>query len=432
MSPRPGHEPPGSTGPGRRAVPLGSRRPRVTPRREGSTAPPGGRAPSAERVPAGLRTAAGYAWRLGLLGVGAYLVVDVLTRLELPLIALFLALVVTSVLRPLVDLLARVTPRSLAVLLAFLCTIVVIGGVLTLVGTTVADEWNRLGNELRGGLGRIDRFLTGSPFHLRPGTVTDLRAKIGEFIAAHRSTLVSTALSGAGRAVELLTGAALAVFCSVFFLHSGDRMWSWAQQQLPTGSRTVWDRAGRAAWRTFAGYTRGVLIVAATNAVLVGIALSILGVPLVLPLTVLEFVAALIPLIGSPIALAVASVVALAARGPVIALLVLALIVVIGQIEGHLLHPLVLGWSVRIHPVVIALSVTGGAVLAGVLGAVVAVPVVSVAWAVIGELRDIRAERAPGGRSRSGPAPPAAGDQSHGRKDERRRPDRAEGGKDGR
>ncbi|MER7578735.1 AI-2E family transporter [Kitasatospora sp. NPDC097691] len=385
-------------------------------------------------MPAGLRTAAGYAWRLGLLGVGAYLIVDVLARLELPLIALFLALVITSVLRPLVDLLAKAMPRSLAVLLAFVCTIVVIGGVLTLVGTTVADEWSRLGNELRGGLGRIDRWLTGSPFHLRPGTVTDLRAKIGDFISAHRSTLVSTALSGAGRAVELLTGLALAVFCSVFFLHSGDRMWSWAQQQLPARSSTVWDRAGRAAWRTFAGYTRGVLIVAATNAVLVGIALSILGVPLVLPLTVLEFVAALIPLIGSPIALAIASVVALAARGPVIALLVLALIVVIGQIEGHLLHPLVLGWSVRIHPVVIALSVIGGAVLGGVLGAVVAVPVVSVAWAVIGELRDVRAHRAPAGRSR--PDPPADGrpadDRPRGRKDRRRRPDQAEDGQDGR
>ncbi|MEU8922083.1 AI-2E family transporter [Kitasatospora sp. NPDC048545] len=416
-------------GPNRRAVPLGSRRPRVAPRRRAPVAP-ADRAGPVEHVPVGLRTAAGYTWRLGLLGVGAYLVVDVLGRLELPVIAVFIALVITSVLRPLVDLLARAMPRSLAVLIAFLCALAVIGGVLALVGTTVADEWNRLGNEVRGGLGRIDRSLTGAPFHLRPGTVTDLRAKIGDFISAHRSTLVSTALSGAGRAVELVTGLALAVFCSVFFLHSGDRMWSWAQGQLPPRRRTVWDRAGRAAWRTFAGYTRGVLIVAATNAVLVGVALAILGVPLVLPLTVLEFVAALIPLIGSPIALAVASVVALAARGPVVALLVLALIVVIGQIEGHLLHPLVLGWSVRIHPVVIALSVTGGAVLAGVLGAVVAVPVVSVAWAVIGELRDLRAHRGPPGRSRDDPSVPGA--RPHSRADERRRPDPAEDDRRGR
>ncbi|MER7704020.1 AI-2E family transporter [Kitasatospora sp. NPDC097605] len=345
------------------------------------------RARGGERVPPGLRTAAGYAWRLVAIGVAAYLAVSVLTRLELPVIALFLALVITSVLRPPVDLLARGMPRSLAVLLALVGSVALVGGILALVWTTVAAEWGRLGDELHGGLGRIDRWLTGAPFHLHPGTATDLKARIGDFVATHRSMLLSTALSGAGRAVELLTGLALAVFCSVFFLHSGDRMWTWAQHQFPARARPVWERAGHAAWHTFAGYTRGVLIVAATNAVLVGIALAVLGVPLVLPLVVLEFVATLIPLIGSPIALAIASLVALAARGPVVALLVLGLIVVIGQIEGHLLHPLVLGWSVRIHPVAVALSVTGGAVLGGVLGAMVAVPVVSVAWAVINALR---------------------------------------------
>jgi predicted PurR-regulated permease PerM len=127
--------------------------------------------------------------------------------------------------------------------------------------------------------------------------------------------------------------------------------------------------------------------VAATNALVVGIVLFALRVPLALPLTLLEFFAAFIPLVGSPIALAVATVVALASRGPVIAIVVLALIVVIGQLEGHVLHPLVLGWSVRLHPVVVAVSVIAGSILAGVIGAVVAVPMVSVAWSVFGELR---------------------------------------------
>ncbi|MFE3500075.1 AI-2E family transporter [Kitasatospora sp. NPDC059160] len=392
---RPDHRPDHRPEPrrARRPRPLGSRPPRVPVRPARPAAP-------VEHVPAGLRTAAGYVWRLGLLGVAAYLAVGVLGELEVPVIALFVALVITSVLRPLVDLLARTLPRSLAVLVAFLCALVVVGGVLALVGTNVADEWNRIGDELRGGLGRIDHWLTGAPFHLRAGTVTDLRAKVGAFVSAHRSALLTTALSGASRAVELVTGLALAVFCSVFFLHSGDRMWSWAQRQLPARARPVWGRAGQAAWRTFAGYTRGVLIVSAVNAALVGLALALLRVPLVLPLMVVEFVAALVPLIGSPIALAIAALVALAARGPVVALLVLALIVVIGQIEGHLLHPLVLGWSVRIHPVAIALSVIGGAVLAGVLGAVVAVPVVSVAWAVLTELRD---HGPPAARGRAGP-----------------------------
>ncbi|CAM5693576.1 AI-2E family transporter [Kitasatospora aureofaciens] len=404
--------------PPRRPRPLGSRPPRVALRRPRPAAPP----EPPEHVPAGLRTAAGYAWRLGLLGVAVYLAVDVLGELQVPVIAVFLALVITSVLRPLVDLLDRAMPRSLAVLLAFVCAVALVGGVLALVGTNVADEWNGIGNELRGGLGRIDQWLTHAPFHLRAGTVTALRAKIGAFLSAHRSALLTTALSGASTAVEMATGLALAVFCSVFFLHSGDRMWAWAQHQLPGRARPVWGRAGRAAWHTFAGYTRGVLIVAATNAVLVGVALAVLRVPLVLPLMVLEFVAALVPLIGSPIALAVAALVALAARGPVVALLVLALIVIIGQIEGHLLHPLVLGWSVRIHPVAVALSVIGGAVLAGVLGAVVAVPVVSVAWAVISELRDHGPPEERGGPRSRGDAP-VVGDHPRRTQRDRRRPD---------
>ncbi|MFB7169182.1 AI-2E family transporter, partial [Streptomyces sp. NPDC056242] len=163
----------------------------------------------------------------------------------------------------------------------------------------------------------------------------------------------------------------------------------------------TWGRAGRTAWRTFAGYTRGIIIVAASNAVLVGIALFALRVPLALPLMLLEFFAAFIPLVGSPIALAVATVVALATRGPVIALVVLALIVVVGQIEGHVLHPLVLGWAVRLHPVVVALSVIAGSILAGVIGAVVSVPMVSVAWSVLSELRAPRTRPEPDHPGRS-------------------------------
>jgi predicted PurR-regulated permease PerM len=156
---------------------------------------------------------------------------------------------------------------------------------------------------------------------------------------------------------------------------------------LPSGARPGWDQAGWAAWRAFAGYTRGIIIVAATNATLVGVALFALRVPLALPLTLLEFFAAFIPLVGSPVALGVATVVALAGRGPLTAAAVLVLIVVIGQLEGHVLHPLVMSWAVRLHPLVVAVSVIAGSIVAGVIGAVVAVPFVSVVWAVLRALR---------------------------------------------
>lgn len=350
------------------------------------------RAPSPEpvevpRVNAGLRRAADYAWRLLIVGVAAYAVVTVLGQFQLIAVAVFLALVVTSVLRPPTDLLARRLPRALAVVLCLLLAVLLLAGLLALVGSTIAAEASTLGKEFQGGLGRIERWLQGAPFHVSHGTVTDLKAKVGSYLTTHRAVLISTAVSGAGRVVEVVTGAFLALFCSVFFLHSGDRMWLWSQQQIPFRARDPWDRAGRAAWRTFAGYTRGIVIVAATNAVLVGIALYVLQVPLALPLTLLEFFASFVPLVGSPVAMIVASVVALAARGPVTAIIVLLLIVLIGQIEGHVLHPLVMSWAVSLHPVVVAISVLGGSIAAGVVGAVVAVPAVSVAWAVIGELR---------------------------------------------
>ncbi|MGW2520573.1 AI-2E family transporter [Streptomyces sp. NPDC001617] len=352
-----------------------------------------GRAGDGVAVHHGLKVGAAYAWRLLVLGAAAYAGFVVLGRLQLVAVALFLALVVTSVLRPLADLLARWLPRALAVVVSVAGSLMVVLGLLSLVGELVASEWDRLGQEFSGGIGRIERWLRGPPFHVSPTVMSDLQGKVSSFVSEHRSVLISSAVSGAGRLVEVLTAAALALFCSVFFIHSGDRFWGWFQEELPQRAQDPWSRAGRAAWRTFAGYTRGIVIVAATNAVLVGVALFVLRVPLALPLTLLEFFAAFIPLVGSPIALGVATVVALASRGPAIAIAVLALIVIVGQIEGHVLHPLVMSWAVQLHPVVVAVSVIAGSILAGVIGAIVAVPMVSVAWAVHGELRAPGASR---------------------------------------
>ncbi|WP_138900704.1 AI-2E family transporter [Streptomyces albidochromogenes] len=362
----------------------------------------GGRRPGDEpRVPAGLRTAAAYAWRLVVVGVVVYAVFALLGQFHNIAVAVFLGMVVTAVLRPVADLLARFLPRPLAVALCLIGSIVLVLGVLALVGETVAGERAGLTREFEAGIDRIERWLEEPPFRLNPEALTDVQSRIGKFLSSHRSTVISTALSGADRLVEVLTVLALALFCSVFFIHSGDRQWAWFRDQLPPAARERVTVGGRAAWRTFTGYTHGILLVAVTNAVLVGVALFALGVPLALPLALLEFLAAFIPLIGSPIALGVAAVVALATKGPLIAALVVALIVIIGQIEGHVLHPVVMSWAVRLHPVVVALAVVGGAVAAGVLGAVTAVPLVAGLWSVRQALRRSAVSDPPG-------APPAA------------------------
>jgi predicted PurR-regulated permease PerM len=334
-----------------------------------------------------LRQVSGTAWRLLVLGLFAYIVFRVLLRFEMVVIAVFIALIIASLLRPPVNVLSRFLPRRLAAVLTAFGVLGVIAVVFWQVVDSITGEWAGLTNEFTGGEDQIEKWLEGKPFHVKPNTLDNLQGKIGSYIQAHRSALVSQALNNAGRVVDVLTIVALALFCSVFFTASGDRMWHWFQDQLPDRARGRWQRSGSVAWHTFAGYTRGVILVAAANAVMVGIALTVLRVPLMLPLTILEFTASFIPLIGSPIAMAVATIVALAGRGVTTAVVVLILIIVFGQIEGHVLQPFVMGWSVRLHPVAIAVSVIAGTISAGLLGAVVAVPLISIAWAVYRDLR---------------------------------------------
>ncbi|MFF7238073.1 AI-2E family transporter [Streptomyces collinus] len=378
------------TGAGRRAggTVLGSR-PAYTARLPaGARSEPDG--PADGRVVPWLRLAAAYAWRLVLVGLVVYGVFTLLGRFQLVAVAVFLALVVTSVLRPLADLLNRVLPRPLCVAVVLVGSLLLLMGLLALVGDAVAGQSGTLANEFRGGFHRIELWLQRPPFRLSTDRLNALERQVTDYVSAHRADLLSSAVSQLGRVVEVVTGAALALFTSVFFIHSGERMWGWTRDQLVPGrARPAWDTAGRAAWSTFAGYTRGIIIVAATNAVLVGVALLVLRVPLALPLALLEFFAAFVPLVGSPVALGVATIVALAGRGPLTALAVLVLIVVIGQIEGHVLHPLVMSWAVRLHPLVVAVSVIAGSIVAGVIGAVVAVPIVSVVWAVLRALRAV-------------------------------------------
>ena len=342
---------------------------------------PGDRVAQGATVHHGLQVTAAYAWRVIIVAAAVYLLFAVLAKLTLVAVAVFVGLVITALLRPLVDLLSHKIPRGLSVAVTLLLTIVAIGAIFTFVADSVASQTKQLSNQFVSGLNEIERSLAGAPFHIRAANLTQAGQQIRAWVTQNGGSLAGQALGGASVAAEVLTGLALAVFCSVFFLNSGSRIWDWLLTQVG-GNNHRWDGAARAGWATFAGYTRGIVIIAATNAALVCVALLILRVPLALPLALLTFFATFIPLIGAPIALFVATLVALAARGPLIALLVLALIVLIGQIEGHLLQPLVMSRAVNIHPLAVALSVASGTVIAGVIGAVVAVPLVAVTWTV--------------------------------------------------
>lgn len=363
--------------------------------------PPPRRVAGARRTPAAptpehdapqwLRMFAGVSWRLIVCVIAVGLVFYATAQVQLLFIAVFLGLVFTAVLRPLVNLLGKVLPRFVATAVAILAGFVFFAGLLTYVGISVANEWEDLSVQFSDGLTQITDFLESGklPFTITSEQIASWIGDAQQWVQDHAGDLVGQAAASAGSVVEVFTALALAIFCTVFFLARGEEMWTWFVNQLPARVRQSWVDAGGAGWYTFSGYTRGTVIIAVTDGMLAFAFLMVLGVPLAAPLAVLVFIGAFIPLIGAPSAMVIAMVVALAANGFWSAVTVGVGIALIGQFEGHVLQPLVMGKQVSIHPVVVALAVTTGTLTAGILGAVVSVPLVAVAWAVFSHLRTV-------------------------------------------
>jgi predicted PurR-regulated permease PerM len=324
-----------------------------------------------------------------VLAAGVALVFWAVTQVLIVFVAVFLALVFTAVLNPLTDLYDRVMPRALATAAAILSGVLVVGGLLTYVVISVAGQWERLAGQFNTGIDQIVDLIENNP--LRVDVDVDTRDQwiddAAGWLQRNAESLVGRAAESAGSIVEGVAVLVLAIFCTIFFVASGASMWRWFVTQVPARTRDRWHAVAGAGWYTFSGYTRGIVLVAITNGILAGIFLTIVGVPLAAPLAVLVFIGTFIPLIGAPLAMIIAAVVALAADGPLAALVVTLGIAGIGQLEGHVLQPLIMGKQVSLHPVVVALGVTSGTVVGGILGAIIAVPLIAVAWSVFSTLR---------------------------------------------
>jgi len=342
-----------------------------------------------QTAPRWLRSLAGVSWRLILVVIAISLVFYAVWHVLLLFIALFLACVFTAVLRPLVDWFSKVMPRGLATGLGLMSGIVFFLGLLTYVGYSIIDQWDDLSKQFSTGITQITDFLESGklPFTITNDQIVKWIDSGQQWLQDHAGELATQAAARAGSVVEIFTALALAIFCTVFFLARGKEMWTWFLNQLPARHRETWKIAGGAGWYTFSGYTRGTVIIALTDGALAFTLLLILGVPLAAPLAVLVFIGAFIPLVGAPTAMVVAMIVALAANGLWSAVFVGVGIALIGQFEGHILQPFIMGKQVSIHPVVIALAVTAGTLTGGLLGAVIAVPLVAVFWAIFSRLR---------------------------------------------
>jgi len=343
-----------------------------------------------------LQRSAAWAWRLLLVALLIYVAFRVATALRLVVLPCIAALLLTALLQPLTARLRRAgMPSMAATWCTLLGAVIVLAGIVVLAANRVSADYPRLQNEVKHTAHQVQTSLAGSPFHLTNVRVQQYLDQFTHFLSQHQSLIAGTVVTGGKIAIELVTGLVLMLFVSFFLLKDGNKIWHWLIRALPSDARTRADNAGAAAWSALVNYMRGTTAVAAIHAVVIGLALWLLGVPLLVPLVMLVFIAAFVPLIGILIAGALAIVVTLGTKGWIAAVILLGIFVAENQLEGHLLQPQVVGRLVRLHPLAIILVLAVGAIIAGVAGAIVAVPAaaaLSYAWP------HLRRERPPPGQ----------------------------------
>ncbi len=322
-----------------------------------------------------VRKTAAWAWRLLVILLAAVAFLWVVAKLEVIVVPVLLALMLSALLVPGVDWLDRHgLARGGAVALVLLSGFAVLGGVLTFVVSQFIVGVPDLVEQVSRSIDSTRKWLVQGPAHLRNEQIDSAGNAAIQALHNNQAKLTSGALSTAATVTELVTAAVLVLFTLIFFLYGGRNIWQYVMKIFPAGVRDRVHEAGIAGYGSLIGYVRATFLVALTDAAGVGTGLAIMGVPLALPLASLVFLGAFIPLIGALVSGLVAVVVALLAKGIVYALLTLGLLVVINQIEAHLLQPLVMGRAVSIHPLGVVLAITTGGVLAGIVGALLAVP----------------------------------------------------------
>jgi predicted PurR-regulated permease PerM len=353
-------------------------------------------------LPRGVRIGAAWAWRIILFIVAAYLLIRVIGLLRVVVIPIVVALLLAALLEPVAAALrARGVNRSLAAGLVLITGLVVVFGGLALIVQTFIAQLDDLTAQVSDGIGEIQRWLAQGPLHLSQTQLNDGLARLQQSISNNQGRLTSGALSTATTLGEVVAGFFLVLFVLFFYLRDGGRIWTFLCRLLPRGARIPVARAGHYSWHTLVSYVRATVIVALVDAIGIGIGLAVLRVPLAVPLAALVFLGAFIPVVGATLSGAVAVLVALVTVGPVKALIILAVVIGVQQVEAHLLQPLIMGRAVALHPLAVILSIATGVVVAGIVGGLVAVPLLAVANTAVRYLASH-----PGGEPTSDHEPP--------------------------
>jgi len=325
-----------------------------------------------------VRKTAAWAWRLLVILVALVALLWVIARLEIIVVPLLLALMLSALLVPAVDWLdRRGTPRGGAVALVILAGFAVLGGILTFVISQFVVGLPDLVNQVTRSIDSAKKWLIEGPLHLSRQQIDNAGNAAIQALQNNQAKLTSGALSTAATVTEILTAALLMFFTLIFFLYGGRNIWAYVTKIFPAHVRDRVRAAGNAGYGSLIGYVRATFLVALVDAAGVGTGLAIMSVPLALPLASLVFLGAAIPLVGAVISGFLAVVVALLAKGFVYALITLGLIIGVNQLEAHILQPLVMGRAVSIHPLAVVVAISTGGVLFGIVGALLAVPTVA-------------------------------------------------------
>ena len=339
-------------------------------------------------VPRWVRIAAAWAWRLLLLAVVLYVLARLAALLYVVVVPCAASLLLTALLHPLF---ARLRRHGLPPLAATWCTLllalVVLAGVTAVATARVEQQYRALIAQLRHTASQLQNWLASSPFHVKAGDISKASGNIVKYLGQHQSLVEGTVVTGGRIAAETLGGIVLTVFVTFFLIKDGRKIWLWLIRLMRPANRERVDRAGQLAWITVEYYMRGTVAVAAIQMIVMGITLTVLNAPLAVPIALLLFLAAFVPLVGVLIAGTLAVLVTLAAKGLIDAVIVLGVLVVMNQLEGHLLQPQIVGKMVRLHPLAVILVLAVGTVVAGIAGAVVAVPLTAVVARFTAELR---------------------------------------------
>jgi putative heme transporter len=307
-----------------------------------------------------------------------------LREISLVVIPVIIALILAAAVSPVVARLTRAgIPNGLASFLALLLGLGSFALIVWFVVRAIRAEWEELAGAAGEGFDRLQEWLIDGPIGIEEQQITELREQATDLLTG--DTVQEGAVAGATAALEVATGTVLAIVVLFFLLRDHRKIWAFFLRPLSPASRDRADRIGYEAVQVGGGYMRGIVLIAFVDAFFIGLALFILGIPLALPLAVLVFVGAFIPILGATLAGTFATLVALVSDGPVTALIVLGVVIAVNQLEGNLLEPVVMGRTLHLHPLAILLALTAGTILSGIVGALLAVPIAAVAWTVVSQ-----------------------------------------------